>query len=140
MKTCIRCGKMKPLDEFYTHPQMADGRLNKCKECCRTYARLRHHKKMLEPQWREAERARSRRKFAINGGGWKKTTPHKKAASVAVNNAVRGGRLVPANQCEDCGHDFSEFRREGHHEDYNKPLDVAWLCALCHGKRHRSVA
>ena len=120
---------------------MKDGHLNKCKVCVRARA-LRRERRLREedPEWVEAERERSRDKWRRNGHGYPKTPPHKKSANTAVNNAVRDGHLVPSETCEDCGHDFSFYRREAHHEDYDKPLEVEWLCAKCHGIRHRAVA
>ena len=32
-KICFRCETEKELSEFYKHPKMVDGRLNKYKEC-----------------------------------------------------------------------------------------------------------
>ena len=32
-KKCFKCGLSKKLNDFYKHPQMTDGRVNKCKEC-----------------------------------------------------------------------------------------------------------
>lgn len=33
MKTCRKCGKEKPLDQFYNHPSSTDGKQSRCKLC-----------------------------------------------------------------------------------------------------------
>lgn len=38
-KQCIKCGVVKPLDEFYKNANCTDGHFNKCKECTRAYNR-----------------------------------------------------------------------------------------------------
>ena len=53
--------------------------------------------------------------------------PEKTRARVAVRNAVLSGALVK-QRCQVCGDPNSE----GHHEDYDKPLDVKWLCNYHH--------
>lgn len=63
----------------------------------------------------------------------------------ALNWAVRVGKIVPPERCEDCGDAPGLNARgqrliEAHHEDYSRPLDVEWLCRLCHAGRHRSAA
>ncbi len=57
----------------------------------------------------------------------------KQIARVEVAHAVRDGLLIRPHSCSSCG---SGGRIMGHHHDYSKPLDVEWVCAACHGKRH----
>lgn len=43
--------------------------------------------------------------------------------------AVKRGKLINPKICSVCG---SNVHVSGHHDDYNKPLDVRWLCHACH--------
>jgi uncharacterized protein YodC (DUF2158 family) len=57
-----------------------------------------------------------------------------------VGQAVRRGELTP-QPCQVCGE--NPVNKNGsrgvhaHHDDYDKPLEVIWLCALHHGQIHR---
>jgi len=63
----------------------------------------------------------------------------------AVATAVRTGRLVRPEACSECGaepgpDELGRSRVEAHHEHYERPLDVEWLCSDCHDERHREAA
>jgi hypothetical protein len=53
--------------------------------------------------------------------------PKKIAARLAVGAALKRGDLV-RQPCEVCG----DPEVHGHHPDYDKPLDVLWLCPFHH--------
>ncbi len=59
--------------------------------------------------------------------------PKTREAPIAVGNAVRDGKLIKM-PCEICGN----TNAHGHHDDYNKPLDVRWLCVTHHAQWHRN--
>lgn len=61
-KKCFKCGLEKPLDEFYKHPRMADGHLNKCKECAKKDIHENYDKNAQSSDYIEKERARGREK------------------------------------------------------------------------------
>ncbi len=58
-----------------------------------------------------------------------------------VEYAIHSGVLTPRDACEVCGQTkaFKDGRRgiQAHHDDYNKPLNVRWLCQPCHHEWHR---
>lgn len=135
MKECFKCKETKPLSSFYKHGQMADGHLNKCKECAKADVRRDHREKKEQYQRYERKRnARPERKEQKKGYTKKQREKHpeKYAANMAVSNAVRDGKLKK-QPCEICG---SKERVEGHHPDYEKPLDVQWLCFIHHRALH----
>lgn len=83
--------------------------------------------------WREAN-PDARREYARR---YDELNREKRRAHFALKNEVRKGRIVPPACCEQCG---AEQRLHGHHEDYSKPLDVRWLCPICHAWLHAAVA
>lgn len=117
-KRCFKCGVVKPLSEFYRHPQMKDGHLGKCKECTRRDVQ-KHRKE------NPANVLRTRLAAC-------KKSPTHKNAYMAVEAAIHAGVLTRPSRCSGCGCSNSEHRIEAHHADYTKPLDVIWLCTPCH--------
>ena len=58
-----------------------------------------------------------------------------------LEKAIEKGIIVRKDICECCGETgtFSDGRTmiQAHHCDYNKPLDVMWLCQKCHHEWHK---
>lgn len=138
MKTCFKCGVAQSLTEFYACPRMADGRLNKCKECTKRDVQANYAKTRAEKSAYEQERSqRPERKSAALG--YQRTRrskhPEKCKARQAVSNAVRDKRLAK-QPCEVCG---TTVDVEAHHHDYSKPLDVQWLCFKHHRADHGQI-
>lgn len=53
----------------------------------------------------------------------------KQGARTKVRSAIEKYELIRPNKCEWCK---TISIIEGHHVDYDKPLEVVWLCRKCH--------
>lgn len=138
MKKCIACGLEKSPADFYAHPSMADGLLNKCKECHKAAIRAKRSERI--EHYRAYDRKRARNPERIKNSTehtrmWRKEDKRRTAAHNAVSRALRSGRLV-RQPCERCG----EEQSYAHHESYDRKLDVKWLCQPCHKQRHKELA
>lgn len=135
MKRCFKCEAEKPLDEFYAHPMMADGHLNKCKDCARKDVRQHRIKHPEKHREYDRRRAQEPHRVALRQREYEReweNHPDRMRARSAVSNAVRDGKL-PKLPCAFCG---EADNLEAHHHDYSKPLDVTWLCRPCHRRFH----
>ena len=136
-KECVDCGVSKPLSEFYVHKQMRDGHLNKCKSCVKS--RVGKHRLENIDRIREYDRDRAKRpersKLATaQTRKWRNEDRRRVAAHNAVARAIRSGKLVP-KPCERCG----SVNSLAHHENYDRKLDVTWLCQPHHKERHKEL-
>ena len=137
MKICFKCNLKKQLSDFYKHSKMSDGYLNKCKTCTKKDANKYRNDNLLKV--REYDKERSKNKERIKASleivkAWRKEDSRRFIAHNAVARAVKKGILV-RQPCEMCGNE----KTVAHHEDYDKPLAVTWLCQPCHKKRHIEI-
>lgn len=136
-KTCFKCNNVKPLTEFYKHGAMADGHLNKCKEC--TKKDVGEHRVKNIDRIRQYDRERGLRPERIKlnvivTAAWRAEDKRRSKAHYAVSQAIKKGVLVRSD-CEKCGNKKSL----AHHDNYDKPLEVTWLCQPCHKQRHKEL-
>lgn len=141
-KKCFKCEQLRPLEHFYKHAQMADGHLNKCKDCAKLD--VRSNRAENADYYRAYNRVRSHEKVRVKVAAspssnaakkrWRTSNMEKKKAHDAVSHALRSGRVVRPDHCSVCR---TLCTPHGHHDDYSKPLVVRWLCSACHSAHHR---
>jgi len=124
-KTCSRCYETKPHAEFYKSVINKDGLCGQCKICHNINVnKNKDRKKVL-----------SFKQVAPNKKFWLLENKLKEKAHQAVNYAIQTKKLI-RQPCEKCG---TTEHVVAHHEDYNKPLDVVWLCKHHHRERHLEI-
>lgn len=116
----------------------ADGLTAKCKECLKVRDRNRPNAKERNASFRVAEKKRLedpavRNARNANKAKWINENIVKRAAHTIVGNHLYNGRLIK-QPCEKCGN----TEVDAHHDDYEKPLEVRWLCKKHHAEHHKS--
>lgn len=150
-KVCFKCNALKPLIDFYKHKAMADGHLNKCKECTKKDTRenteknkdyyVEYDKKRdqlphrIEMRKRYSQTEKGRESCRKSKEKWRNDNVIKKAASIIIGNAVRDGKIIKPSSCSQCN--VTGVRIHGHHDDYAYPMNVRWLCSKCHTAWHK---
>jgi hypothetical protein len=150
MKECFKCGERKRLNEFYKHPQMGDGHLNKCKECTKIDTTANRNKNIKYYRQYDLERmhapnrTKARKIYQQTKAGkdvkkraskkWSELNKSKKRTHLKVKRAIMAGKLI-RKPCKICKNEKSQ----AHHPDYSKPLSVIWLCSWCHAAEHKRL-
>lgn len=125
---------------------MLDGHVNKCIDCNKkdvhehraknidrinAYDKKRYYEhgaRLSEKYLKSHERKESHKKANEK---WSIKYPYKKKCASMVATALGNGSLIK-EPCIIC----SNKNSHGHHYDYNKPLDVVWLCNKHHKELH----
>ena len=67
----------------------------------------------------------------------KKRSPERIKAYNKLTKELALGNMIRPDACSQCGKTGCPI--EAHHEDYSKPLDVMWLCNVCHTEQHSAL-
>jgi hypothetical protein len=143
MKTCNHCGKRKAISKFYEDRRKADGHFHQCKECVKQRVRdytarnIEKTRACTRRSMRLPHRVEANKKAVI---ARMKERPEINRARQAVSRALKKGTIKKPKKCawSKCT-TTRKYRIEAHHEDYNKPLIVNWLCTPCHGRLHKGT-
>lgn len=134
---------------FSRHRLGKDGLRPWCRGCVREYAasnkehireyakewRDRNRERISEymAKWRDENRSANRSKNRSAVESWYEKTPGAKKAHREFNAAVKQGLIARPDACSRCGR---VGKVHGHHADYSKPMEVEWLCPICHRREH----
>lgn len=150
MKTCTKCLEGKPESDFYKDSRKSSGLMSACKLChalmVQKYqgtAKGVEALRVATAKYSQTSKAKERdaRYYASEKGlakgrrnslRQKELHPTKVTARYRVKAAIKSGKLVRGS-CEICG----DTKAEGHHDNYEKPLEVRWLCKHHHVEFHK---
>ena len=118
-RLCTVCKRHLPASKFFVvrnrYPFKRDSRCGDCRTVLRreNYANGKYHypeKRLRRTKWKRGIKTWARQ---------------------VVKEALKSGKLQ-RQPCEEC----KALRSHAHHEDYQRPLDVNWLCCKHHAMRH----
>lgn len=129
-KVCFKCKRELPLSEFYKHPRMGDGHLNKCKECAKKDVREKYIENSANEAYMDKERARGREKYSRLG---------------YRNRSCTGARISKRmlyTSCCNVRRDMHVDVKPGyelHHWNYRNNHEVIMLNRSLHSRLHTKI-
>lgn len=144
-KSCNKCASELAVDTgFYANDRT-------CKDCRKARVKqnrlekIDYYKAYDAARAQRPDRVSARDEYAKTDAGikagnaakmkWTIANKKKKWVANCTYNAIRDGKLMKSESCHRCGK--FNCRIEGHHEDYDRPLSVKWLCSRCHRQWHK---
>ena len=132
MIVCWRCREKKPGVAFQLDASKTSGRSGYCSPCRTIVDKERRH---CNPEGYAARqrriKARYPERFRAKAALRAELLPRAVYAREMIANEIKFGRLK-RGRCEICRRAYTH----GHHDDYDKPLEVRWLCPIHHFEWH----
>lgn len=142
-RKCYKCKEEKVITLFGRDKYKKSGYGFRCKECGAKYSkkwyvspsatekRIERHTKTITQHKKYRQSQKGKVVSIRKAKRMRELYPEKWSARAKVRYAVKTGRLKKL-PCDDCG----DPKSQGHHPDYNKPLEVIWLCDRHHKELH----
>ena len=156
-RICNRCKIEKPIAEFYPKKDKPGQYIVWCKQCLREHGKIYHDSergKKRDAEYRKSDARKeslmrynvSEKRKAVTQRYYETGKPlehqerrkesdpdHKKKkwARAQARTALLSGKFIE-KPCEYAHLENCHGRAEMHHDDYDKPLDVRWLCSRHH--------
>jgi hypothetical protein len=157
-KSCPACKSSLPITEFWKDNAKASGYSSCCKKCRKQYMaqpEMQQYKKRqatYRSKYNKLNRQKrcvgARKYYAKNAEKirdyhrkWRALSENKKKqhAVSCIKLALKQGKLIRPAHCEI--NDASCYGQiNAHHDDYNKPFEIRWLCRSHHIWYHRHIS
>lgn len=137
--TCSKCKQLCNVGDFYKDTRRQSGIKSQCKACHKSTITMRpvtEEYRLYQKAYYQKRKTNNYQKLREQAQRALAKMPKDQRfiARRALYDARRRGKIVKPSDCQACG---LVAQVHGHHEDYNKPYDVEWLCRYCHTLRHR---
>ncbi len=155
MKRCSKCKIEKKEDCFWIRNNRKSGVNSECKECAKERRTKKYAQSLEESRKkRNAYYAKNREKLCKGQiESQKGNTRYRKYQNKYLIDKVKSGdkkfiarRIVcmalKAKMIERpdlCSNCLIKEKVEAHHYDYDKPLNIIWLCTQCHRALHKRL-
>lgn len=138
-KICRTCKIEKSVNDFHFTRKDNYYCLD-CKVChCAIKREMRKSGKWLKTERnknvseQQREKVKQKRLADRQNINYKEFQKKKFRAQDAARRAIKKGVISRSETCHSCG---KEKKTDAHHDDYDRPLDVIFLCRSCHLALH----
>jgi len=122
VKTCSFCHQELPAEDFNYDRGSLDGLASHCRKCGIEYKQKHYAHNEGEYYARNVEQ--------------RSIHPERIRAYRIVEAALRNGEITRPESCSKCGKTGTIV---AHHNDYDRPLHIAWLCLSCDRQLHADL-